>query len=251
MKVTLLAHTQLNSEIVPNFELEVVEKWEDVTDGQIVSLAAIRQCYSHKTALEVLETESEKYFGEKGKEAKRLFKQIVASKHTSTLEHLNFTFAIEGVSRSLLAQLTRHRHMSFSVQSQRYCKFSSDSRSGGFDYVTPEKIDFDGIEYQGYDDEKYNKMLEANYLFERTMQELQHAYNELIELGVPQEDARAVLPNAASCNLVLTANLRTLLEFYEKRKPGSGAQKEISQLAEELKKCVIQVEPWTSEFFEG
>lgn len=235
MKVTLLAHTQLNSEIVPNFELEVVEKWEDITDGQIVSLAAIRQCYSNKTALEVLETESEKYFGEKGKEAKRLFRQIVTSKHTSTLEHLNFTFAIEGVSRSLLAQLTRHRHMSFSVQSQRYVKFSSDSRSGGFDYVLPDSVAENHVEKD----------------FDRFMIEVQKFYDYLIENGVPQEDARAVLPNAAACNLVLTANLRTLLEFYEKRKPGNGAQKEISQLAEELKNRVVEVEPWTSEFFEG
>lgn len=235
MKVTLLAYTQLNSEIVPNFELEVVEKWEDVTDGQIVSLAAIRQCYSHKTALEVLETESEKYFGEKGKEAKRLFRQIVTSKHTSTLEHLNFTFAIEGVSRSLLAQLTRHRHMSFSVQSQRFVKFSSDSRSGGFDYVMPDNIAENHVEKD----------------FDRFMIKIQNFYDYLIENGVHQESARAVLPNAAACNLVLTANLRTLLEFYEKRKPGSGAQKEISQLAEELKNRVVEVEPWTSEFFEG
>jgi len=235
MKVTLLAYTQLNSEIVPNFELEVVEKWEDVTDGQIVSLAAIRQCYSHKTALEVLKTESEKYFGEKGKEAKRLFRQIVTSKHTSTLEHLNFTFAIEGVSRSLLAQLTRHRHMSFSVQSQRFVKFSSDSRSGGFDYVVPDDIAENHVEKD----------------FDRFMIEVQNFYDYLIENGVQQESARAVLPNAAATNLVMTANLRTLLEFYEKRKPGSGAQKEISQLAEELKNRVVEVEPWTSEFFEG
>lgn len=233
MKVTLLAYTQLNSEIVPNFELDVVEKWEDVSDGQIVSLAAIRQCYSHKTALEVLTTESEKYFNEKAKEAKRLFNHIVKSGHTSTLEHLNFTFAIEGVSRALLAQLTRHRHMSFSVQSQRYVKFSSDSRSGGFDYVLPDSVAENHVEKD----------------FDRFMIEVQKFYDYLIENGVPQEDARAVLPNATACNLVLTANLRTLLEFYEKRRPGNGAQKEITQLAEELKKWVIQVEPWTSGFF--
>ena len=233
MKVTLLAYTQLNSEIVPNFELDVVEKWEDVSDGQIVSLAAIRQCYSHKTSLEVLATESEKYFSEKAKEAKRLFNHIVKSGHTSTLEHLNFTFAIEGVSRALLAQLTRHRHMSFSVQSQRYVKFSSGSRSGGFDYVLPDSVAENHVEKD----------------FDRFMIEVQKFYDYLIENGVPQEDARAVLPNATACNLVLTANLRTLLEFYEKRRPGNGAQKEITQLAEELKNRVIEVEPWTREFF--
>lgn len=232
MKVTLLAHTQLNYKNGSFYDLPHEEL---VTDGQVVSLAAIRQCYSHKTALEVLETESEKYFGERGKEGKRLFKQIVSSGHTSTLEHLNFTFTVEGVSRSLLAQLTRHRHMSFSVQSQRYVKFSSESRSGGFEYVVPEKVKED---------------LQACGSFHGFMKIIQDMYDSLIENGIPQEDARSVLPNAATCNLVLTANLRTLLDFYSKRKPGAGAQHEITQLAEELKTKVIEVEPWTEEFFE-
>lgn len=236
MKVTLLAHTQLS-------ELNWLGDFNEfnVDDGQVIALAAIRQCYSHKTALEVLATESEKYFSEKAKEAKRLFNHIVKSGHTSTLEHLNFTFAIEGVSRSLLAQLTRHRHMSFSVQSQRYVKFSSDSRSAGFDYVVPERIENAKPTRNGR---------EIQDLFYYAMKNAQDYYDALIDCGVPQEDARAVLPNAATCNLVLTANLRTLLDFYEKRRAGNGAQHEITQLAEELKNRVIEVEPWTEEFFE-
>jgi len=241
LKVELLAHTQLSDKtfrflIEKNeFVRDLYAHGEPPSDGQTVSLAAIRQCYSHKTALEVLETESEKYFGERGKEGKRLFKQIVSSGHTSTLEHLNFTFAIEGVSRSLLAQLTRHRHMSFSVQSQRYVKFSSESRSGGFDYVQPHTVKDGTI---------------LNDIYDEMMSDIQSYYNRLIEAGIPQEDARSVLPNAASCNLVLTANLRTLLDFYSKRKPGAGAQHEITVLAKELKTKVIEVEPWTEEFFE-
>lgn len=229
MQVKLIAHTQLSE----TFKKEI-GLIENVTDGQVVALTAIRTCYSYKRPTEIVPTEGEKYFGDRGKESKRLFKQIVSSGHTSTLEGLNFTFAIEGVSRALLAQLTRHRHMSFSVQSQRFVKFSSDSRSGGFDYVMPDNIAENHVEKD----------------FDRFMIKIQNFYDYLIENGVHQESARAVLPNAAACNLVLTANLRTLLEFYEKRKPGSGAQKEISQLAEELKNRVVEVEPWTSEFFE-
>ena len=157
---------------------------------------------------------------------------------------------MEGVSRALLAQLTRHRQLSFSVQSQRYSKFSSDSRSGGFDYVVPDKIDWDLIDHQGYDDDKYNRMLEAHYLFERTMETIQGAYDEMIELGVPQEDARAVLPNAATCNLVTSGNLRSWLEFYQKRKKGNGAQAEIAEFAEQIKNAIIEVEPWISEYFD-
>lgn len=87
--------------------------------------------------------------------------------------------------------------------------------------------------------------------FINIMDEIQRAYDELISLGVPQEDARAVLPNAATCNLVMTANLTALLGFYEKRKPGNGAQKEITELAQLLKDKVVSVEPWTAELFEG
>lgn len=119
MKVELMAHTQLSEKYFNTFK-DVSES--ATTDGQVVSLGAIRQCYSYKTTKEVLETEYEKYFGEKGKEGKRLFDFIVKSKHVSTFEHMHFSFAVEGVSRALLAQLTRHRHLSFSVQSLRYTK---------------------------------------------------------------------------------------------------------------------------------
>jgi thymidylate synthase (FAD) len=83
------------------------------------------------------------------------------------------------------------------------------------------------------------------------MEQIQDMYDTFAKYGVPAEDARAVLPNAAACNLVMTANLRALLEFYSKRKPGNGAQKEITELAVALKDAVISVEPWTAQFFEA
>lgn len=255
MNVTLLAHTQLsnamknkieteNDFMSPDFDINTGDLINaGATDGQVVALAAIRQCYSHKTTLEVLETESNKYFGEKGKEGERLFKQIVSSGHTSTLEHITFTFAVENVSRALLAQLTRHRHISFSVQSQRYVKLSSDSRSGGFDYVVPKEVK-ENIKYEN------EKGQLAYDVFNEAMNVMQEYYNHLIELGIPQEDARAVLPNAAATNLVMTLNLRTALDFYGKRKNGNGAQNEITQLAEAIKNEIVAVEPWTVKFFE-
>jgi len=242
MKVNLLGYTQLSQSFVETIlESEISEfffsddnVWNDeISDGQVVSLAAIRECYSYKTAIEVIKTESEKYFGEKGKEGKRLFDHIMKSKHVSTMEHLHFSFAVEGVSRALLTQLTRHRHLSFSVQSQRYNKFSSDSRSGGFDYVVPETV-------------KNN----LNEFYEYWMKEVQKAYDLLIASGVPQEDARSVLPNAATCNLVTSGNLRAWLEFYKKRKKGEGAQAEIAEFAEHIKNAIVEVEPWTSEYFD-
>ncbi|MDQ0270757.1 FAD-dependent thymidylate synthase [Cytobacillus purgationiresistens] len=257
MNVKLIAHTQLSEDfcdhiyrLTPDMDEYVTEK---VSDGQAVALTAIRTCYSPGKPSEIVAKEGAKYFGNKatdgegGSEADRLFRHIVRSRHTSTLEHLSFTFAIEGVSRALLAQLTRHRvGFSFSVQSQRYVRFGSGDKSGGFDYVVPESVEGKRCKMSDSDGE-----YSAETLFNQAMAISQQVYDDLRKAGVPSEDARAVLPNAAATNLVMTANLRALLEFYAKRKAGNGAQVEIAKLAEELKEAVINAEPWTRQFFEG
>jgi thymidylate synthase (FAD) len=238
MSVELIAHTQLSEKFKEKLSNA---GFSDVNDGKAVALACIRTCYSANKPSEIVLLEGDKYFkkqatdGAAGSDADRLIRQIVASKHTSTLEGITFTFAIEGVSRALLAQLTRHRiGFSYSVQSQRYVKFGSGDRSGGFDYVVPDKVADNP---------------DAEYIFESAMEDMQRAYDKLRKAGVAAEDARAVLPNAAATNLVMTTNLRALLEFYAKRKPGNGAQAEIAELAERLKDEVIAVEPWTAQFF--
>jgi thymidylate synthase (FAD) len=253
MDVKLIAHTQLSEE----FQNELFDN-DDTSEllfdidgntkyhGQAVALTAIRTCYSPGKPSEIVAKEGAKYFGNGGAEADRLFRMIVRSGHTSTLEHLSFTFAIEGVSRALLAQLTRHRvGFSYSVQSQRYVKFGSGDRSGGFDYVVPESVSEDKN-----GSETNDAYIRSRRVILTVMDDLQ-VYDALLRAGVPAEDARAVLPNAAACNLVMTANLRALLEFYSKRKPGNGAQKEITELAVALKDAVISVEPWTAQFFEA
>ncbi|QEL88525.1 FAD-dependent thymidylate synthase [Bacillus mycoides] len=249
MDLKLLAHTQLSEEFYGSFD----EHGENgvyesnginrlgASDGQAIALSAIRTCYSPNKPSEIVALEGEKYFRQKategeGKEVDRLIRHIVGSGHTSTLEHLTYTFSVEGVSRALLAQLTRHRvGFSFSVQSQRYVKQSTDSKHGGFDYVVPEKVKAKGLEF----------------FYDKVMENIQAEYDYLIGCGVPQEDARSVLPNAATTNLVLTVNLRSLLDFYSKRKKGKGAQHEITELAERLREEVVKVEPWTDEFFKN
>jgi thymidylate synthase (FAD) len=246
MEVKLIGHTKLVDDVflidrTGDNDWETPSDFWGCTDGQAIALTAIRTCYSHLIPSEIVEEEGEKYFGrvatdgEKGSEADRLIRHIMNSGHTSTIEHLNFTFAIEGVSRSLLAQLTRHRHFSYSVQSQRYVKLESDSKSGGFDYVVPHSIESTAKKVDYHD----------------IMDGIQNAYDRLRKLGVPAEDARYILPNAATCNLVLTGNLRSILEFYGKRNPNTHAQWEIQELAEKLKESVINVEPWTELFFKG
>lgn len=244
MFIKVIAHTQLEK----SFKNDLAENIVNATDGQAVALTAIRTCYSPNKPSEIIEKEGAKYFGkvatdgEGGSEADRLFRHIVRSGHTSTLEHITFTFSIEGVSRALLAQLTRHRvGFSYSVQSQRYVRFGSGDKSGGFDYVTPKTCD-----------ERLNPTgsRTARDLFETAMLSAQAAYDQLRAAGVPAEDARAVLPNAATCNIVMTASLRGLIEFYRKRQAGKGAQAEIAELADKLRKAVESVEPWTGAYFD-
>jgi thymidylate synthase (FAD) len=257
MNVKLIAHSQLSEEFRQEVEDPYASEHWNATHGQAVALTAIRTCYSPGKPSEIVAKEGAKYFGkqstdgEAGTEADRLFRMIVRSGHTSTLEHLSFTFAIEGVSRALLAQLTRHRvGFSYSVQSQRYVKFGSGDRSGGMEYVIPQTVTEDKTADM-YDFVYGTPMSNrpSTDIFAEAMQMAQQAYDKLREAGVPAEDARAVLPQASACNLVMTANLRAILEFYSKRQPGKGAQKEITDLAVALKDAVINVEPWTAQFF--
>jgi thymidylate synthase (FAD) len=257
MNVNLIAHTQLSKEFRNSIYIlldDLLFRGSEVTNGQAVALTAIRTCYSANKPSEIVAKEGAKYFGKPatdgkgGSDADRLFRHIVNSGHTSTLEHLTFTFAIEDVSRALLAQLTRHRvGFSFSVQSQRYVRFGSDDKTGGFDYVVPPSVTDDKITKDPSDEKR---TWTAYGLFVEAMEKAQELYDLLRKAGVAAEDARMVLPNAAATNLVMTANLRALLDFYSKRRKGRGAQWEIAELAEKLREAVVAVEPWADAFFE-
>ncbi len=136
----------------------------------------------------------------------RIAKNCMASGHMSVLEHISFTFHVKGISRACLAQLSRHRHISLSVRSQRYC------REDGFDYVNP----FDREEPEAFE------MYAGAALCSDT-------YHKLIDLGVRPEDARMILPNACCTELYLTANARALIEMSRFRLC-SRAQREIREL---------------------
>lgn len=144
----------------------------------------------------------------------RLVKQCIASGHLSTIEHINFTFEISGVSRALTHQLVRHRIASYSQQSQRYVDMSN------VEFIYPPHIN----EYPPY----INKYQEGEY---------SHAFNNAIEsykilqnLGVKNEDARAVLPNACPTKIIFTMNLRSLGHFMNERLC-TRAQQEIRIMA--------------------
>jgi len=186
---------------------------------EIVALAA-KLCYSPADIEELGEDLS--------REAQDNFlKKLMDMGHLSPVEHATFTFGIEGVSRSLLAQITRHRIASFSVKSQRYVAHKN------FDYIIPPRIRELGPEYVRE--------------FERQMAEIQKWYNfwkeQLGGEGEPaNEDARFVLPNAAETKMVVTMNARELLHFFSVR-CCMRAQWEIRELATEMLRLVRQAAP--------
>lgn len=174
--------------------------------------AASRLCYSDAD-LEALRQ------GVEAKDQTRFLQKLVDMGHLSPIEHASFTFGAEGVSRSLLAQISRHRVASFSVKSQRYV--GAQSKNGEtFNYVVPQ-----GIEALGE-----NAIAE----FSAQMQEMQRWYDGWVErLGTDEsgfEDARFVLPNAAETKMIFTMNARELHHFFAIR-CCNRAQWEIRELA--------------------
>ena len=173
-----------------------------------------RLCYSPIGAAELEEKMSEE-------QITKLVRQLGNMGHTSTFEHVSFTFAIEGVSRVLTHQLVRHRIASYSQQSQRYVK------EHNFEMIIPHTIE---------------DQPEAKKKFQSLCKEIQDLYNEFTEAGIPAEDARYILPNAAETKIVVTMNARSLLHFFELR-CCNRAQWEIRELAEKMLKEVRKVAP--------
>ncbi len=165
--------------------------------------------------------------------------------HASPIEHASFTFGIEGVSRSLLAQITRHRIASYSVKSQRYVS------EGGFEFVTPPEI---------------AEIPEALEIYKKSMQQDQEAYDKLSAIleekhkatfmaeGKDEktaarmaqkkaiEDARFVLPNACETKMVVTMNARSLMNFFSLR-CCNRAQWEIREVANQMLALVCKAAP--------
>ena len=192
MNVQLLSHT-------PNPE-------------QLVAASA-KLCYSAASIADLAAIEADKAaeFIDKLPEA-----------HQSPLEHVSFTFGIEGVSRAMLAQITRHRIASFSVQSQRYVDMSD-----GFGYVIPPSI---AANQDALDE------------YEHFMDRADLVYTYLRSCGIPAEDARFVLPNACETRMIVTMNARELLHFFSLR-CCKRAQWEIRAVADEMLRLCKEVAP--------
>lgn len=148
--------------------------------------------------------------------------KVVGMGHMSVLEHAGFSFGVEGISRATSHQLVRHRLASYSQQSQRYVKTGAD-----FEYVTPDTIG-------ARDDLKLK--------FDDAIAAIHHIYKDLLEAGIPAEDARFLLPNAAATKIIITMNARELLHFFQLR-CCERAQWEIRDMAIEMLKLAREVTP--------
>ena len=141
----------------------------------------------------------------------KLVEHCYKNGHLSVMEHIYFTFKIEGISRACSHQLVRHRHCSFTQRSQRYC--SED----GFGFVTPPLIE---------------ETIGANWAYDANMRDIQKKY-ALLQTTVPNEDARYVLPNACETSLYLSCNLRELIHMSNERLC-RRAQWEIRELVQQM-----------------
>lgn len=193
-----------------------VELLYHTPDPERAIATAARLCYAPVGASELMETMP-------AERVQSVLSTIMKSGHFSTLEHVSYTFAIDGVSRALTHQLVRHRLASFNQQSQRYVKFKD-----GLDVVKPSTISANE---------------EASALFDEAVQAAVAAYAKLLDAGIPAEDARYLLPNAAETKIVVTMNVRELLHFFELR-CCNRAQWEIRELAQRMLDLVRPTAPY-------
>ena len=219
MQVTLITHTP---------------------DPEKVVAAAAKLCYSKASITDLMD-------GLSDEKVASFLDKLSGLGHASPLEHVSFTFGIEGVSRSFLAQMTRHRIASFSVQSQRYVDM------GEADMVVPPAIAQDGEASEAFS----QAVKSAKYAYDHLHHVLEDIHTYELMLGdsfmteqearvkaskLANEDARFVLPEACQTRMIVTMNARELNNFFKLR-CCNRAQWEIRLVAEEMLKLVYHIAP--------
>lgn len=157
---------------------------------------------------------------------KNVLDHAIGSGHDSVLEFVDYTFAIDGISRACSHQLVRHRMASYEQTSQRHVNMD------GFQYIMPISIQND---------------VESENEYKQLMNCIASFYKDMVNAGVPEEDARYILPNACTTNLVMKINARSLKNFFSLRMCNK-AQWEIRELANEMYKLVCKCTPQVAEY---
>ena len=193
-----------------------VELLYHTADPERAIATAARLCYAPVGASELMETMPDE-------KVRSVLRTVISSGHLSTLEHASYTFAVDGVSRALTHQLVRHRLASYNQQSQRYVRFED-----GLATVKPESV--------AQNDE-------TNRIFDQAIEAALEGYKKLLDAGVPAEDARYLLPNAAESKIVITMNVRELLHFFSLR-CCNRAQWEIRDMAHRMLELAKPTAPY-------
>jgi thymidylate synthase (FAD) len=174
--------------------------------------------------------------------------------HFGPFEHPQATFAVEGVSRSCMAQITRHRHVSFDVQSMRYVSFDDVDpeavREGAMVVVPPSATDPDWIgRNQKTADVDERDAERREEIFRNAVASAVESYQQLLDLGMPPEDARFVLPIGTEVNIVMSMNVRMLMHVADMR-AAADAQWEIREMTEQVLDLATEWCPLTFEYYE-
>jgi thymidylate synthase (FAD) len=210
MNVKLLAHT-------PNPEAVIA--------------SAARLCYSSATIDDLMKK------SEDDESTRKYIDMLMSLGHESPIEHVSFTFGIEGISRACSHQLVRHRIASYSQKSQRYVNETQ------FEYVTPEAIASDPVAKDVYDETM--QLLQSRYDFIRAgliQKYVKDGMDEKAAEKKANEDARMVLPNACCTSIIVTMNIRSLFNFF-KHRCCNRAQWEIRAVANEMFRQCMSVAP--------
>jgi thymidylate synthase (FAD) len=181
---------------------------------KVVALAA-RLCYSPSSIGELQQRLD-------AGDIESFLDKIMSLGHHSVLEHASFTFGIEGISRVTTHQLVRHRIASYSQQSQRYVSHKDE-----FTSIMPDTIADNP---------------EARQIFAFMSETVHKAYAQLVDMGIPAEDARYILPNATETKIIMTMNARELLHFFALR-CCQRAQWEIREMSVEMLRVVKKIAP--------
>jgi len=169
-----------------------------------------------------------------------LVKHLMEHGHYGPFEHPHITFAVKGVSRSLMAQLTRHRHATFDIQSMRYVGFEDVEPEVGEAVVSIPELDDPGLagrnaemadHYKEYDDDDLLEARQRQY--EAAIKQSFKSYQNLLEMGAAPENARMVLPIGTKVNITFTVNARTLMHIADMR-AAADAQWEIREMTESV-----------------
>ena len=187
---------------------------------------ACRTCYSELEPQDIFDRATS---GQVATEKQQdLIRRVIESGHGSTIEHIVFTFAISGVTRTLSHQLVRHRAgVAFDQQSQRYLNYKRPS------YMVPGSL----ADAPDALRDRFTAEMDESLAF----------YGEMLEAGIPGEDARFVMPNATRTNLIMTANLRALIHMSGLRLC-TMAQWEIRRLFQLIRHEVFAVSPFLGSF---